>query len=318
MDEDSLLRNKKMRFERFFKERKDLGFHDPWLYVHAFCKRTERLQWQVLDLTKLSWHTIKPMPDCVNNAGFRCVSIPHEGTLFVIGNMDSVLKYEAQKDQWSIITNKMITPRCHFAAELVNGMLCVAGGYNDQLSELNSAESMDPIKGVWRSIPSMGMSLASYDSAVLDGKFLVTEGWFWPFFVSPRGQVYDPEKESWETMAVGLREGWTGSSVMVYDHLFVVTEHERMKLKVYDQDSDSWETIDGPPLPDQICKPFCVSSCDSRIFVVGRGLHVAVGYVCRVDQRGCSDRKNWRFSVSWRVVHAPDELSELTPSSSQM
>ncbi|KAJ0488942.1 hypothetical protein HanHA300_Chr12g0438471 [Helianthus annuus] len=41
-------------------------------------------------------------------------------------------------------------------------------------------------------------------------------------------------------MPDGLREGWTGSSAVIYGHLFVVTEHERTKLKVYDPNNDSW------------------------------------------------------------------------------
>lgn len=306
--------------ERFFTKRKELGFHNPWLYVHTFCKRTKKLQWHVLDLTNFSWHTIHSMPNKVFPQGFRCVSIPNEGILIVCGGMisdvecplDLVLKYEMYKDQWSVV-NKMIIARCFFAGELIDGLVYVAGGNSDDLLELNSAEVFDPKKGIWRRISSMSMNMASYDSAVLDGKFLVTEGWLWPFFVSPRGQVYDPENNSWENMAVGLREGWTGSSIVVFGRLFVVSEHERMKLKVYDKGSDSWETVDGPPLPEEMCKPFSVNSCDSRIFVVGSHLHVAVGHISRMG----SDQKKWRFCVTWQVRRAPESWSELTPSSSQ-
>nr|KJB34963.1 hypothetical protein B456_006G092600 [Gossypium raimondii] len=211
--------------ERFFTRRKELGFKDPWLFVFAFHKCTGKIQWQVLDLTHFSWHTIPAMP--------------------------------------------------------------------------------------------MGTNMASYDSAVLNGKLLVTEGWLWPFFVSPRGQVYDPRTNNWESMAVGLREGWTGSSVVVYGHLFVVSELERMKLKVYDPDSDSWETIEGPPLPEQIRKPFAVNACDNKIYVVGRNLHVAVGYISSLNQTSNSEKK-WSFRVRWLVIDAPDRLSDLTPSSSQV
>ncbi|KAM0036063.1 putative galactose oxidase/kelch, beta-propeller, kelch-type beta propeller [Helianthus debilis subsp. tardiflorus] len=95
-------------------------------------------------------------------------------------------------------------------------------------------------KGIWHSIANMHTNMASYDAAVLDGKLLVTKGWFWPFYVVPRGQIYDPKTDHWENMPDGLREGWTGSSAMIYGHLFVVTEHERTKLKVYDPNNDSW------------------------------------------------------------------------------
>ncbi|KAE8688653.1 F-box/kelch-repeat protein [Hibiscus syriacus] len=285
--------------ERFFTRRKELGFKDTWLFVLAFHKCTGKIQWQVLDLTHFTWHTIPAMPckDKVCPHGFGCVSIPHEGALFVCGGMvsdvdcplDLVLKYEIQKNP---------------------------GGNSGDLFELDSAEVLDPSKGSWDPIASMGTNMASYDSAVLDGKLLVTEGWLWPFFVSPRGQVYDPITNSWESMAVGLREGWTGSSVVVHGHLFVVSELERMKLKVYDPDSDSWDAIDGPPLPEQICKPFAVSSCDNRIYVVGRNLHVSVGYISCPNQTGSSEKR--RFGVRWHVIDAPERLSDLTPSSAKV
>lgn len=312
--------------ERFFTRRKELGFHDPWLFVFVFHKCTGKIQWLVLDLNHLTWHTIPAMPckDKVCPHGFRCVSMPNEGTLFVCGGvvsdvdcpLDVVLKYEMYRNRWTVM-NQMITARSFFASGVIDGMIYVAGGNSTNLDELDSAEVLDPTKGYWRPIASMGTNMASYDAAVLDGKLLVTEGWLWPFFVSPRGQVYDPITNKWDSMAVGLREGWTGSSVVVYGHLFVVSEHERMKLKVYDVDSDSWETVEGPPLPEQICKPFSVNCCDSKIYVVGRDLHVAVGQIVKVNLK-CHVEKKLRFAVQWHVVDAPKAFSDLTPSSSQV
>ncbi|CAI0545028.1 unnamed protein product [Linum tenue] len=319
--------------ERFFTRRKELGFKDPWLFVFAFHKCTGKIQWQVLDLTHLSWHTIPAMPckDKVCPHGFRCVSMPQEGTLIVCGGMvsdvdcplDLVLKYELQKNRWTVM-NRMIAARSFFASGVIDNMVYVAGGNSTDLFELDSAEAFDPANGKWHGIASMGTNMASYDTAVLGGKLLVTEGWLWPFFVSPRGQVYDPRTDHWENMAPGLREGWTGSSVVVHGRLFVVSELERMKLKVYDEETDSWEAIDGPVLPEQICKPFAVGACDCKIYVVGRNLDVAVGYIARKEEAEEAKKKKescerkWRFSVEWDVVDSPDGFSDLTPSSSQV
>jgi len=309
--------------ERFFARRKEVGFHDPWLFVFAYDKCTGKMQWLVFDLVHFSWHTMPAMPcrEKVSPHGFRCVSLPHEGTLFVCGGLvshvdcplDLVLKYEVHKNRWTVM-NQMVTARSFFASGVIDGMIYVAGGNSSDLFELDSAEVLDLENGCWRPIARMSMNMASYDAAVLDGKLLVTEGWLWPFFVSPRGQVYDPRTNDWENMAIGLREGWTGSSVVLYGHLFVVSEHERMKLKVYDVDSDSWDTVEGPPLPDQICKPFSVSSCDSKIYVVGRNLHVAVGQILRANLT----KKKLSFAVVWNVVNAPEVFSHLTPSSSNV
>lgn len=309
--------------ERFFARRKEVGFHDPWLFVFAYDKCTGKIQWLVFDLVHFSWHTIPAMPckDKVCPHGFRCVSLPHEGTLFVCGGLlsdvdcplDVVLKFEVHKNRWKVM-NQMMTARSFFASGVIDGMLYVAGGNSSDLFELDSGEVLDPENGCWRPIAQMRLNMASYDAAVLNGKLLVTEGWLWPFFVSPRGQIYDPRTNEWENMAIGLREGWTGSSVVVYGCLFVVSEHERMKLKVYDGDSDSWDTVEGPSLPDQICKPFSVSSCDSKIYVVGRNLHVAVGQILRANLT----KKKLSFTVVWNVVDAPEAFSHLTPSSSQV
>ncbi|KAL4387678.1 hypothetical protein GQ457_09G003860 [Hibiscus cannabinus] len=311
--------------DRFFTLRKELGFKDPWLFVFAFHKCTGEIRWQVLDLTNFSWHSIPSMPckDIISPHGISCVSFPHEGALFVCGGMvadvhcplDLVFKYEIHKDSWTV-TKKMNAARSFFASGVINGMIYVAGGNSADLFELDSAEVLDPAIGNWHPIASMGTHMASYDSAVLDGKLLVTEGWLWPFLVSPRGRVYDPTTNHWENMAVGLREGWTGSSVVVYGHLFVVSDLERMKLKVYYPDTDSWETIQGPPLPEQICKPFAVNACDNKVYVVGHNLHVAVGYISNLNRTGSTEKK-WSFSVQWHVIGGPI-LSNLTPSCCQV
>ncbi|GER26043.1 galactose oxidase/kelch repeat superfamily protein [Striga asiatica] len=307
------------RKERFFTLRKELGFHDPWLFVFAYHKCTAKIEWKVLDLIRLSWHSIPSMPckDKVCPQGFRCVSTPKDGALYVFGGVVSdvdcplnlVLKYEARKNKWTVM-KKMITARSFFASGVIDGMIYVAGGNSTDLFELNSAEVFNPVNGLWRPVSNMRSNMSSYDSAVLDGKLLVTEGWFWPFYVVPRGQVYDPITDSWGSMAIGLREGWTGSSVVIDGRLFVVTEHERTKVKVYDSGSDSWESVDGPVLPEEICKPFKVGSWGWEIYVVGRNLHVAVGRVERAGSKG--------FRVEWRVVDAPGSLFDLTPASAQV
>ncbi|KAL1562582.1 F-box/kelch-repeat protein-like protein [Salvia divinorum] len=312
--------------EQFFTLRKELGFHDPWLFVFAYHKCTGKIEWKVLDLTHLSWHTIPAMPckDKVCPQGFRCVSIPHEGALFVCGGVVSdvdcplnlVLKYEARRNRWTVM-KQMITARSFFASGVIDGMIYVAGGNSTDLFELNSAEVLDPEKGMWRPVAGMGAMMSSYDAAVLNGKLLVTEGWFWPFYVVPRGQIYDPSTDNWENMAPGLREGWTGSSVVMHNSLFVVTEHERTKLKVYDSGDDTWDIVEGPALPEQICKPFRVSCWESKIYVVGRNLHVAIGHIVKLGPSSTCEKK-CRFSVQWQMVDAPGTLFDLTPSSAQV
>uniref|UniRef100_A0A1D1XCU3 F-box/kelch-repeat protein At1g30090 n=1 Tax=Anthurium amnicola TaxID=1678845 RepID=A0A1D1XCU3_9ARAE len=305
--------------ERFFSQRKVSGFCSAWLFVLAFNRCTGKIQWHVLDLTLFSWHTIPPMPcrDRVCPHGLRCVAIPQEGSLLVCGGtvtgvdspLDTVLRFEMQSNRWTPVS-RMLTPRSFFAAGLIHGLVYAAGGSSTNLSELSSAEALCPVTGSWQPVASMCTGFSSYDSAVLHGKLFVTEGWVWPFLFSPRGQVYDPRADAWEPMADGLREGWTGSSVVIDGHLFVISEHENLRVKVYDMESDSWDTVDGSPVPPNIRKPYTVSSGDHEIYVVGRSLHIAVGHVRM--------KKKVNFTIRWQVVDAPETLCDLTPSSTQL
>lgn len=200
-----------------------------------------------------------------------------------------------------------------FASGAIDGKVCVAGGNGPDLFELGSGEVFDPRKNSWKLIARMCMNMASYDAAVLGGKLLVTEGWFWPFYVRPKGQIYDPFKDRWKIMATGLREGWTGSSFVIHDHLFVVTEHERTELKVYDGESDSWRTVEGDSVPEKIHRPYCMSSWECKIYVVGENLDVAVGNVLRISGEKC------RFCGKWEFVDATDQLlSGFVPSDAQV
>lgn len=318
-----LLGNKK----RFFSQRKRLGISSPWLFVLAFDRCTGKIQWQVLDLTLLSWHTIAAMPsrDRLSPHGIRCIAVPDEAALLVCGGtvsgmdcpLDTVVRFDLQRDRWTTMS-RMHTPRSFFAGGLIGGLVYVAGGSSTNLAELNSAEVLDLGRGEWRPVASMSSSMIAYDSAVLDGKLLVTEGWVWPFVFSPRGQSYDPRADVWEPMAPGLREGWTGASVVVGGHLFVICEHESLRMKVYDMESDSWETVDGSPVPKEIAKPFSVNAGDHKICVVGRDLHAAVGHVRRTDHPGPEEGKERRkasFAVRWQIVDSPESLRGVTPSS---
>lgn len=316
------------RKEYFFTQRRALGFNSPYLFTFAFHRCTGRIQWQILDLNHFSWHTIPAMPcrDRVCPHGFGFVAIPQEASLLVCGGIVSdmdcplhlVLKFEVCRNRWTVMA-RMHTARSFFARGVIDGMVYVAGGFSTDQYELDSAEVFDLTKGTWRPIAKMLTNISSYDSAVLGGKLYVTEGWVWPFLSSPRGQVYDPRTDTWESMAVGMREGWTGLSVILDGHLFVISEHEGMKVKVYDTESDSWDTVEGCPVPERIRKPLSVSANGWMIYVIGQGLHVAIGFV----QRICSgqfdgSRMKSIFLIQWHEIEVPVSFCDLTPSSTQV
>uniref|UniRef100_A0A0D6QY73 F-box domain-containing protein n=1 Tax=Araucaria cunninghamii TaxID=56994 RepID=A0A0D6QY73_ARACU len=313
----------------YLHSRRAQGLAEPWLFVLAFHKVNGRIQWQALDPRAVgerrrpAYHVIPEMPcaERVCPPAFGCASLATSGVLLVCGGMrsdidcpmDSVLKYETYSNRWSA-AGHMGTPRSFFASATIDGRVYAAGGSAADLSELSSTEAYDPAEDRWRPVASMGANMARYDAAVLDGKLHVTEGWSWPFHFSPRGQIYDPRSNRWEDMSCGMREGWTGLSVVLGNSLFIISEHGNSRLKFYDRKSDSWKPVDGPPMPPQLHRPFAVNTIDGKLYVVARSLHVAVGTV----ERGVDGKGAEVVSVQWEVITAPEAFADFQPSHSQV
>lgn len=94
----------------------------------AFHKSTGKIQWQVLDLLRLSWHSIPAMPckDKVCPLGFRCVLVLVEGTLYVWGGVVS----DVDRPLNLVLKYKVLENSC---SGLINGKIYVSGGNNKDL-----------------------------------------------------------------------------------------------------------------------------------------------------------------------------------------
>lgn len=140
----------------------------------------------------------------------------------------------------------------------------------------------------------------------------MTEGWTWPFTFTPRGSVYDADRDSWEEMSIGMREGWTGASAVVGDTLFVVSEYGEGRVKAYDPAADAWSKVAGGGLPVELKKPYAVvGAAEGRIYVVGKGMDVGVGRVAEEEEKG-------RWRIDWEVVKGPKALGGLAPCNAQV
>lgn len=303
----------------YLSTRRAMGIAEAWLFVLAYHRVSGQIQWQALDPVRRLYYVLPAMPcaERVCPPGFGCASIAASGVLYVCGGMrsdidcpmDSVLKFETYRNRWST-AGRMGTPRSFFASVTIDGRIYAAGGSSvAPSSDLSSAEAYDPAADEWRPVADMGASMSRYDAAVLDGKLHMTEGWSWPFHFSPRGQIYDPKLDRWADMSVGMREGWTGLSVVLDNHLFIISDHGNSKLKFYDAKSDSWSHVAGPPIPAELQRPFSVNTIDGKLYVVARSLHVAVGTVSYSANA---------VSVEWEVIQAPEAFSDFVPSNSQV
>ncbi|KAK8618586.1 hypothetical protein V6N13_132573 [Hibiscus sabdariffa] len=107
----------------------------------------------------------------------------------MVSNVHSA-EYEIQKNSLTMTKKKkMNAARLFFASGGIHRMMYVAGGNSADLFDFDSAEVLDPAIGNWHPIASTGTHMASYDSAVLNGKLLVTEGRLRPFLVYGKKNV---------------------------------------------------------------------------------------------------------------------------------
>ncbi|ESR63424.1 hypothetical protein CICLE_v10008681mg [Citrus x clementina] len=279
------------------------------------------IQWQALDPRSGRWFVLPPMPcpKAVCPQAFACTSLPRQGKLFVLGGMrsdtetpmQSTIMYRATTNQWQL-ASPMLTPRSFFASGNVNGKIMAVGGTGANINEtMTAVECYDPESDTWTTAAKLRMGLARYDSAVMGSKMYVTEGWTWPFMFSPRGGVYDINKDTWNLMSDGMKEGWTGISIVLEGKVFVISEHGDCPMKQYNPDDDTWRYVGGDKFPCEVMhRPFAVNGVEGKIYVVSSGLNVAIGRVY--------EEQNGGISAEWKVMTAPRAFKDLAPSSCQV
>lgn len=301
--------------------RKSLSLYLPYLFVFAVHKSTAMIQWQAMDLRSGRWFVLPPMPcpKAVCPPSFACSSIPRQGKIFVVGGMRSdtetpmrsIIIYRTLANKWSL-ASPMPTARSFCASGNINGKIVAVGGSGSNVGEsITAVECYDPENDTWMELANLPLGLARYDSAVVGHKMYVTEGWTWPFLFSPRGAVYDFQRDTWQMMSDGMREGWTGISVVLDGRLFVISEHGDCPMKLYIPESDTWQYVGGDKLPRGLMqRPFAVSGAEGRIFVVSCGLNVAIGRIY--------DEADGKCCAEWEVVCAPEAFKEFAPSNCQV
>lgn len=221
-----------------------------------------KIQWQALDPRSGRWLVLPPMPSLGNAAAptsFVCTSLPRDGKLFVFGAMGNTITFRTSTNRWSL-SAPMQAPCAYSAAGNIAGKIVVAGGNGANENDDDSrAELYDQENDKWADVAKMRYKMEKHDAVVMSGKLYVTEGWRWPFMFSPRGQVYDMEKDAWEEMSEGMREGWTGLAAVVGDRLVVISEHGNCQLKVYHSGDDTSEVVGGGEFPCELVqRPFAV------------------------------------------------------------
>ncbi|KAG6467089.1 F-box protein AFR-like [Zingiber officinale] len=296
----------------------------PYLFVFAFDRTTLRLQWQAHDPRMRRWFVLPPMPLPAGGDGplcppaFACAALPGRGELYVLGGMRSdtqsplrtLLAYRAATNSWCAAA-PMPTPRCFFAAGAIGDRIFAAGGGDGGIS---AVEWYDPEADRWAPAAGMRRGITRYDAAVVGQRMYLTEGWTWPFDSSPCGGVYDADRDAWDEMRVGMREGWTGASAVAGAHLYVISECGDGRVKAYDEGTDRWKAVAGGAVPAEVRRPYAVIGSGGgaaekgrrTIYVVGSGMDVGVGTVS--STAGTAEER-----VEWEVVKGPPAFADLAP-----
>ena len=204
-----------------------------------------------------------------------------DGCLYILGGfyggstLTCAWRYDPVQNRWTEV-NPMSIGRGQCNTSVLNNKLYVVGGVMSEEHgggiPLRSAEVFDPLTGVWSQIPSMhsfeaqelpaafkptAIGMTSYK-----GKLFVSQIFnHSPFDIDVRGEVYDPETNSWSEMPVGMSEDWPpmqeGLKVcaVVDDELYALDPHSRRPnnatIKVYDHQCDSWKVASSDvPIDD--------------------------------------------------------------------
>ncbi|KAE9587006.1 putative F-box domain, kelch-type beta propeller [Lupinus albus] len=264
----------------FLHTKHSLSLSQPYLFVLSFHKPTSTVRCQALHPSTATWFFLPPapFPATVSFPEFACAALPRQGKLFVMcgtgcSSSNSNLVYSTATNTWSS-ASPMPTAKSLFAAETVSGKIVTVGGSGTEIYDTES------------------------------------DTWRWPFMFGPRGWVYDCDCDTWQVMRKGMREGWTGMGVGVGGRVFVVTEYGECQVKVYDEESDTWQYVGGDRFPSDVMRrPFAVRGFEEKIYVVSGGLNVAIGSVVICEE----DDDNNGVRMRWEVVEAPKSLGELSP-----
>ncbi|XP_045807349.1 F-box protein AFR [Trifolium pratense] len=284
---------------------------NPHLFVLAFHTVTSKIQWQSLDPSSNRWFILPPMPlpnDTVCPTSFSCASLQRQGKIFVMRGTCSETEtfiYRAAVNKWLKVSEMITGRKSFFAAEEVNGRIVTVGE--------SGTDIYDPENDTWKRCSKFTGELDRYEMVVNGGKLYVTEGWWWPFAVRPRGWVYELENDTWREMGDGMKDGWTGVSVSVCGRVFMIPDVD-LAMKVYDEVTDTWRCVGGERLPrERMKKPFVVRGLGDRIYVVSLGLKVVIGSVVVDDSDDVCGVK-----VTWQVLEGTEVFGEFAPSSCQV
>lgn len=151
--------------------------------------------------------------------------------------LECPLIFDTQTREWSQGAPFGV-PRRWCACGTAAGKLMVASGCGRDwdMALSKSAEMYDPALRKWFKIERLrtsSFSRMAISTVNYKGKL---------HMVSSVGTIYDPMTGTWGDMPRGMKDGWSGQSVVV-DGQLLVLEGTSGRLKVYEEGKDEWKCV---------------------------------------------------------------------------
>lgn len=257
------------------------------------------------DATRDAWTELSPLPEARHHIAVSIV----EDKLYGIGGFvggfpnweaqSTVFVYDFNTEEWAQST-PLPEPRGEHTAVVIDGKIYVVGGrfkrtpdsanFNDHF-DTSSMLVFDPTTEEWSPAPDIPTARNSHAAAVIDGKIYVVGGR--QFTEQENGEyanvngasleVYDPEAESWSTLAP-LPQAAGGISAAVVEGKLYAFGGERWvpeqsviaEAWVYDPALDQWTSVPDMPTPRH---GIAAGAIGNQIYVIGGATEPGAGAV---------------------------------------
>ncbi|MPM14219.1 N-acetylneuraminate epimerase [bioreactor metagenome] len=171
----------------------------------------------VYDPSTDTWTILSAMPTA--RTAFQTEVI--NGKIYVLGGysgsahnsdmkpLSSTEVYDPSTDTWTTLP-PLITPRCFFQTEVIDGKIYALGGWNVNVWDsegktLSSIEVYDPSTNTWTTLAPMSTTRCWLQTEVIDGEIYAIggEGIIDGIDYTPISstEVYDPSTDTWTTLA---------------------------------------------------------------------------------------------------------------------
>jgi N-acetylneuraminic acid mutarotase len=145
----------------------------------------------------------------------------------------------------------MGTARSSAAAAALNGLLYVAGGYDDDDGELRTVERYDPVSNTWEAVASMTSNRYLHQLVALGG-FLYAIGGFGRK-AGATAERYDPATNTWTPIASMACPRYRFAAAAMGGFLYVTgglaPGSKLWSCERYDPASNTWSRIADLPVP---------------------------------------------------------------------